>query len=122
MYKIIKILDRKTVLINYGKFDKAKVGEKIKVVEIGEEIYDLNNIFIGTLDSLKAELEIIRVEDQFSLCQKIEIKETNPFTPVISLAKTTTTIKDLNVKEEDISNLTFISNKPIEIGDIVKKY
>ncbi|SJZ95507.1 hypothetical protein SAMN02745174_02065 [Cetobacterium ceti] len=122
MYKVIKILDKKTILIDYGKMNKAKVGEKIKIIKSGEDIYDLDGRYIGSLDSLKAVLEIVRVEEEFSLCQNIETKEVNPFAPAIMLKTTKIIAKELNIKEDEIAYLEYTNNEPITIGDIVKKY
>lgn len=117
-YKVIRIIDDKTIMINYGQRNGAKSGEKIRVFQKGEDIYE-NNIFLGTLDVIKEDLEIIAVYSAFSLCQKITSKQVNPY-QLLEPYRNVTKIEKLNVEKSEIENLKYKSDEPIKNGDLVK--
>lgn len=120
MYKVIKILDTKTILIDYGSDKGAKEKEKIQIVEKGEDIYDSDGMFLDTLDILKDTLEIVRVENKFSLCQKITVEDTNPYLPILKLNTKVEKSNILNVNEHDVLNIKYQTSNPIKVGDLVK--
>lgn len=134
---VIRILDDKTILINYGTDDnesllhknldelKLSVGDKIKIIEPGPEITDpLSDTSLGYLDFTKETLEIVQMFPQFSMCQKIT-RETVPvgaFSALSELSKnrTTETIKSLAVNNKDIETIEFgLKDPKIKIGDPV---
>ena len=118
MNKIIKILDEKTIIIDYGSSSGAKVGEKVRIYLPGEDII-YNDKNFGNLNIIKDELEIIRVYSQFSICQKIVEIDTNPY-KILSLHYTQKKIKSLNIKKDDITKIEYETNEPIKIGDLVE--
>ncbi len=119
MYKVIKIIDKKTLIINYGLKRGAKKGKKVRIYTEGEEIVDDVGNILGRLDLIKDELEIIVPYDNFSLCQKVLVTEINPF---MSLNTNSKIIKTgiLDVLEEEIEEITYETYEPIKIGDLVK--
>lgn len=69
--KVIRILDKYSILINYGKSKGAKIGENVQILEIGPEIVDPDSgESLGTLDHIKDVLQIQEVFDEFSICGK----------------------------------------------------
>lgn len=118
IYRVIKIVDDKTIMINYGLYDKAKKGQKVRVFQKGEDIFD-NNICLGTLDIIKEDLEIIAVYDAFSLCQKIVSEQANPYQLFVS-SQNINKVEKLNVDKSEIENLKYKSDEPIKNGDLVK--
>lgn len=119
--KVIGIIDNTTIIIDFGFFDSAEVGQKVRIIAKGDSVYNLDNEEVGTLDLIKDELEITTVYDKFSLCQKIT-KETKPIYSIsqINLSKTVDTIHKLDVDVENIVDLGFPPPSPIQKGDIAE--
>lgn len=131
MNEVIKILDQFAILIDYGSRDGAIKGDKVRVFIKGKEVYDNKGEFLGTLDIIKDELEIVEVYEYFSVCEKIERTSKtivrNPFEihKISDLMKKTeveTNVKKLplNVNKEECTNDIFQTNEPIKKGDLVK--
>ena len=118
-YKVIDIINKFNIIINYGSNDGAFEGQEIRISTTGDEIFDLDGKSLGNIEIIKDELEITRVYDNFSICKKISINEINPFQP-ISLVKKEKRAVELNVKEEDFSNIKYQDMSPIRKGDNVK--
>lgn len=119
-YIVIEILNKKELLINYGKNDGARVGEKISISVVGDNVIDpITNENLGTLDILKGRLEIYTVYPEFSICRDIEREERNVALPLGSFTRTNIRFEDLNVLEEDITNRWPQSVPPIKVGDVI---
>lgn len=118
-YKVINIINKFNIIINYGSNDGAYEGQEVRISTTGDEILDLDGKSLGNIEIIKEELEIIKVYDNFSVCEKIRINEVNPFQP-ISLVKKEKRAVELNVKEEDFSNIKYLDKSPIQKGDNVK--
>ena len=118
-YKVINIINKFNIIINYGSNDGAYEGQEVRISTTGDEILDLDGKSLGNIEIIKEELEITRVYDNFSICKKIRINEINPFQP-ISLVKKERRAVELNVKEEDFSNIKYQDTTPIKKGDNVK--
>ena len=118
-YQVINIINKFNIIINYGSNNGAYAGQKIRISTTGDEIFDLDGKSLGNIEIIKEELEITRVYDNFSICKKIKINEVNPFQP-ISLVKKEKRAVELNVKEEDFSNIKYQDMTPIKKGDNVK--
>ncbi|WZL82643.1 hypothetical protein QBE53_05905 [Vallitaleaceae bacterium 9-2] len=118
-YRVIEILDTTSIIINYGKKDGANKNDKIRIVEIGEEIIDPETKeSLGTLDSIKAELTIDTVYDNFSVCKDISTFTYNALlSPMNQFQKTSRTINELNVDSSEVSNKKMPDNKVITVGD-----
>ncbi len=121
-YKVIKIVDPYSILINYGYIEGAKINSKVQIIELGPEIKDPDtNKILGTFDNVKANLLITEVFENFSLCQNIISKRTSVFiNPLAELSNVSTEKKALNVSNEEISNLKRPCDNTIRIGDIAK--
>lgn len=118
-YKVINIINKFNIIINYGSNDGAYEGQEVRISTTGDEILDLDGKSLGNIEIIKEELEITRVYDNFSICKKIRINEVNPFQP-ISLVKKEKRAVELNVREEDFSNIKYQDTTPIKKGDNVK--
>lgn len=117
---VIRIIDNRTILVNVGHEDLS-VGQTVQVYEPGVEIKDLDGSVLCNYSFVKDELEVIRVESLYSVCQKQEsITETyNPFvlSPLLETKKTK--YIPLNIDEADIQELNPKDSK-VRIGDPIK--
>lgn len=137
-YEVIDIIDKFSILINYGEEQGAKKGDKTRIVVEGRGIYDTKKNFLGTLDIIKDELEIVTVYNNFSICNKIKKKaRKNPY-EIPDLKASLLAIYDrqkklqeyieqeyielvpLHVDEKDFTNDKLFTKEPIKKGDLVK--
>ena len=78
IYKVIKIISDSEILINAGANKKLAQGTSLDIFITGEEIFDPDtNESLGTLDTVKATVEVDTVYPQMALCKKIEYSTTN---------------------------------------------
>lgn len=120
VYRVIEILNKKELLINYGKNDGARVGEDITISMVGDKVIDpITKDVLGTLDIIKGRLEIYTVYPEFSICRDIEREERNIALPLGALTRTNKRFEDLNVLEEDMTYRWPQSVPPIKVGDVI---
>lgn len=68
--KVIRIVDEFTIIINTGAGFVA-VGKEVQVyAETGEEIVDLDGTVLDTYSYIKDTLEVVQVEEKYSICKK----------------------------------------------------
>lgn len=119
---IIEIPDSKTIIVNLGsKNSRIKRGDEIIIYEEGPEI-KLDDNIIGRYDFDKETIQVVRVDDNISVCKKI-IRYTKP-APMTSMAtlmggKEVQEEIDLNVEVSDVKNWV-IKDPKIKINDPVK--
>ena len=118
-YNVIDIINKYSIVINYGFNSGAEEGEKIRIFTKGKEMFDLNKKSLGHIEMIKDELEIVKVFDFFSICEKIKIKERNILQPM-HLIRTERTRVELNVEEKDFSKVKYRDSTSIKVGDFVK--
>lgn len=130
-YRIIKIVDEYLVVVNYGKKHSARKGDKLEIFQIGEEVIDpVSNKSLGTLDIIKAKIQVLNVYDNFSLCESDEYTTVNAtafsnaafaLSSGISKFINRTETKALNVNTKQITG-GYSKNKElvINIGDTVR--
>lgn len=113
--KVIKILSRFELIINYGKQDGAKADDTFYIMD-----YNTTHIIdpeteedLGSLPTKKATIKIKEMFDKFSICTNTE-RTLNPVNTIIN------TFASLNVDADEISRVSG-SRNPIKIGDIVTK-
>lgn len=72
IYKIVKIIDDETIVINAGRSDGIICGTKFEIFEVGEEIFDPDNkkIKLGTLDTIKEIVTAVNVFEKMCICRK----------------------------------------------------
>lgn len=118
-YQVIDIINSHSLVINYGTKDGAKVGEKIRIFEDGEEIFDLSGKSLGNVDIIKTDLEIEKIFDNFSICCKFKIVDVNPFKS-LDFNKTEKVYQSFSINLNDVSNIKYTSEDPIKKGDFAK--
>ena len=118
-YKVIDIINKFNIIINYGSNDGAFEGQEIRISTVGDEIFDLDGKSLGNIEIIKDELEITKVYDIFSICKKMIVNEINPFQPITLIRKEKKAV-ELNVEEKDFSNIKYLDKSPIKKGDCVK--
>ncbi|WP_125772399.1 hypothetical protein [Companilactobacillus furfuricola] len=125
-YHVIRILDTQSIIINYGSSNGATNHQKFEIYERGQSIIDpMTNRNLGTLDYIKAQVEIVTVYHEFSICQYIttqtEEKQTNLLS-AFNTKKTITTniIHELPVNKKELQPME-VKNKLVSVGDPVRK-
>ena len=120
MFKVIKIISDKRIVINAGK-NEVQTGDILRVIEKNsEEIVDPDtNEVLGTLDYIKATITVEYVYEHMSICKNYETKTVNALDPFESLRQREVT-SPLNVNLSQITGGYNIDNKLIEIGDLVE--
>ena len=120
MFKVIKIISDKRIVINAGK-NEVQTGEILRVIEKNsEEIVDPDtNEVLGTLDYIKATITVEYVYEHMSICKNYETKTVNALDPFETLRQREVT-SPLNVNLSQITGGYNIDNKLIEIGDLVE--
>ena len=117
---VIRIIDNRTVLVNVGHGDLS-VGQTVQIYEPGEEIKDLDGRVLSNYSFIKDELEVVQVEDSYSVCQKQKTitKTHSPFALSPLLETKETTYVPLNLDETDIQELKPKDSK-VRVGDPIK--
>ena len=120
MFKVIKIISDKRIVINAGK-NEVQTGDILRVIEKNsEEIVDPDtNEVLGTLDYIKATITVEYVYEHMSICKNYETKTVNAVDPFETLRQREVT-SPLNVNLSQITGGYNIDNKLIEIGDLVE--
>ena len=116
---VIEIIDEYTIIVNIGSDGGLQKGDKLRIIEQGEPIQDLDGIEIGTVDIIKAEVEATVIYPSFSICQKLRHTLVNILDPLADLKHQSTRAEKLSVNQADISHRKIPSAKPIAVGDIV---
>lgn len=124
--KIIRILSDEELLINIGKNQGAYVGEKYKIYEKGEEIQDPDTgENLGTLDYIKATVEIVNVYENFSIVESLTRYKEKVSTGIMSAFSDKSReidrveVNKLFVEETEIKKRS-IKNEHIIVGDFVE--
>ncbi|MDQ0233026.1 hypothetical protein [Metabacillus malikii] len=138
-FRVIKIIDEYSLVINGGLSDDISMGDEIEIFLEGEKILDPfnDNINLGTLDFIKDRLEVTEVYPKFSVCKKIATEKINKpsalqkalsvsavsaISGIPSLYGTTetrTTVQKINIDKNEITGRT-TGEKIIKIGDIAR--
>lgn len=125
-WKIIKIIDDRTVIIDAGINSGLTTGQALIIVNIGEKVIhpDTNEI-LGHIETIKGHLEVINIMDKMTLCkspeEQVEIPSimTGVGGAFVGKPRYKNTRAPLNVNPESITGGANNSNY-IDIGDIVK--
>lgn len=120
-YQVIEIVNPTTLIINYGLSSGAKVGDKLRISGIGQEVKDLNGNSLGTLDVIKDTVTVEIPYELFSICRKINFIEIPSMSPLSELLQATKEIKKLKVDPADMTNRSLPHDSPIKVGDKVIK-
>ncbi len=118
IYKVIKIVDDETLIINAGYNDGIETGDRFEIYSTGEEIKDPDtNETLGILDYIKEKVEAIDVFPKMCVCRHNIIVN---FMDTLSYELTKIKPKTLNVDSTQISG-GLSSDNVIKIGDKVRK-
>ncbi len=110
-YKVVKIIDSKTIIINAGFKDNISTGDEFKIYCIGATIFDPEtNEELGSLKVTKDIVYTYEVMEKMCMCKKKKLKN-NALQYGNDL---------LNVDPNDITG-GLITEEPIRIGDKVEK-
>lgn len=123
-FKVLTIVSEKSILVNYGKEDGAKVGDGLRIVSVGEMIIDPDTKEeLGTFDYIKEELEVVFVYPKFSMCSKIaHAKKTNALATLMSKEVSYTAasqIQSLKIDKSECLNIEWQRDPVIHVGDTV---
>ena len=121
-YTVVQIISKTSLIIDYGLINGAKKGDKLRIVAIGDSIiHPIENMDIGTIDTIKETVQVVIPYEEFSICQHIIIKSVASLTSatIASSIMNMTEIKDLNVDENDIKPISQIEAGVIRVGDSV---
>lgn len=124
--RVIRILSSNELLINIGINQGAKEGQLFEIYEVGEEIFDpTTRKSLGTLDYIKAEVEIVTLYENFSSVQSRDHYTEKVTSGVMSAFADKTRevhkirVHTLPVSEAEIKE-RIIHNPEIIVGDLVK--
>ena len=120
VFKIIKIPSNSSVVINAGLNHNLNEGDQLEVFVRGEEIHDPEtNENLGTLDYIKANLEIVQVLPKMSVCKNAETHKRPKFTN--DLLGTQIEVRNsLKLNESEITGEFAKQDTVIRIGDTVR--
>lgn len=122
---VIRIVDDYTLIIDAGTNQGLKIGDKVQVYDILDEIFDLEGGVIDYYRFIKATLRVDVCEDKYSICKTLSSSVPSAYKLVAQLAtspllETKTLREKLQVEESDQKPLP-VGERRIEIGDKVKK-
>jgi len=120
--KVARIINKYYVVVSAGQYD-VKRGDLLEIYSQGDiEIFDPDtNESLGTLDYVKATVEVEDVFPKMCVCKNTEYREESPLMSSISALGSRKVINELNVDENDISGGWANINKKIKVGDLVRK-
>lgn len=122
-FKIIKIIDEYNVIINAGANDGILSSSKFIVPVKGQPvIFDGEDY--GTLDYIKAELEVKQLYPKMSLCQNSKIIKITKKDAIFGIMGSTNVIEKVApleiLNEDKDEKFNYITDHRLKIGDIVK--
>ncbi|HUV03383.1 MAG TPA: hypothetical protein VMW67_08140 [Desulfobacteria bacterium] len=117
--KIAKILSEYRVVINRGHKDGVENGMRFVIFDPGEEIRDPDTKEpLGTLEILKAKVEVINVQEKLSTARTYENEDfsTGPFGALVALERGG--LKKLPLDEKTIEKVIIA---PLAVGNRVRQ-
>lgn len=113
--KVVRILDPTTIIIDAGKSD-IRVGDLVQVYEYLGELLDPDGNSLGSFEFIKTELEVVRVEPLYSICQTPKQTKSVVISPLLD----TSYRPKFNVRPDDINPLQ-AKDPAVKVGDPVKR-
>ncbi len=119
IFKVIKILDSETIVLNAGKNNRINIGDKFEIYGPGQEVIDEDWINYGTLDIIKEKVTVDNLYDKMCLCRH---HEKSAFASMVGLSSlyVSSGYKSLNVDKTQMSN-EMDEDHTIRIGDKAKR-
>ncbi len=116
-YKVIRIIDDKTIVINCGEEDKVEIGDKIKIYELGEEIFDKNtNQSYGRLNTTKVIVTVVDTMPKMCICKNRYYNQRNILNPLENFTRTTVEDDIIKVEVSQIEN-GLSDDLTVKLGD-----
>lgn len=123
--RVIRILDEYHVIVDAGK-NALNKGDAVEIIEANGEVIDLDGNDLGEFVLVKDSLNVIQVEEKYSICEKNETVKIKKL-PISEIAlspllrETTYTKRiPLNING-DISLEDHSFDLSIKLGDLVRK-
>lgn len=121
-YQIIKIIDEYNVLVNAGLDDGITKATKF-IIEVKGQPVIFEGEDYGTLDYVKAELEIKALYDKMALCQNskvIKVSQRIAMASMLNNLETLEKVAPLEINKDDVdSNFKYILDHKLKVGDSV---
>lgn len=124
IFKVVKIVSDHEIVINAGSEDFISKGQDLEIFTPGEEVIDPETKeSLGTLDNIKATVEVVNLYPKMCLCMNIQYeKKKSPFDSLPILQNNEKkVIKRLNIDSTEISGGLDKEDSKIRIGDLVRK-
>lgn len=135
IFKVIEIIDEYNIVVGAGTDDGICLDDIFEVFEKGKEI-TFDNVSYGTLDNIKAELEIKTLYPKMCLCQSTKviretiqveedengniISQVQPTQPTNSPTfKTIDKVAPLKVANTS-AKFNYLKSSKIKLGDLVR--
>lgn len=118
-FKVVKIINEYEIVINAGRDHGISRNEQLEIFVPGEVVIDPDtNENLGTLDFIKAYLNVKDAFPKMSVCENSETK-TKSLLSAFDNFSTEETLR-LNVDSKEISG-GLTGSRKIKIGDMVRK-
>lgn len=112
-FKVIKIIDDTTLVINAGSSNNAEIGDIMEIHGKSETIYDPETKEnLGQIDIIKDSLKITKTYEKMCICESAFVS--NYFSSILNNSLFTSTQRKLDVEPTEISGT---GDKTIRIGD-----
>lgn len=122
-YQIIKIIDAYNVLVNAGIDDGITKTTKFIIKVKGKPVVFEGEDY-GTLDYVKAELEVKVLYDKMALCQNskiIKVSQNLGITSWLNNSETVEKVAPLEINQNDVDNeFKYILDHKLRVGDVVE--
>ena len=122
--RIIRILDKRTVIINLGSVDGVTHNSLFSIMGDPEPVIDpKTNEELGRVKIVKIKIKAIQVSEKFTIAKSNWTKTTSNLTifgNVFGIEKEDIDEGEFNVKESDIQPWKAVSEMPIQVGDSVE--
>jgi hypothetical protein len=125
IFKVVKIISEYSVVINAGSEQGLKLNDELEIFIPGNPVIDPDTgEELGTLDLIKAYIEVTDVFEKMSICKNINTVQKGFLESINTLNALTFTRTErvrLNVDSSQISNDFSDLDSQIRIGDLVRK-
>lgn len=130
-YKIVKILDEYTLIINAGTDHDVKSGDKFQILDKkGSRVIDPDtNEVLGQLDLVKATVEVSDLQEKMCICSsQFSVKVNSPFSGQVISSGLKSITDSLSIAEQERLNVDLSqvsggkrrSNAKIRLGDVAR--
>ncbi|WP_443687803.1 hypothetical protein [Phascolarctobacterium faecium] len=119
--EIIEIIDKSTVIVDYGYADGASIGDKLRIYKKGKPIVNTKGTVLGTVDLIKDTVEIVIAYEAFSICKKRKVTTREILNPLSAFVQTVVTPIPLKINDDTMTHREYVSSEPISVGDLVMK-